>query len=105
MAWILGQFSGVIIKQKAQASEKEFLNRQLTFQDLRAMDTGSDGSVSYSEFLTFMLETMGKVEKEDLKQIKDLYEKLDADHNNSLTIDDLERKVYGQSANTGAVAV
>ena len=99
MAWILGQFSGVIIKQKAQTLEKEFLNRQLTFQDLREMDTEGNNSVSYAEFLTFMLQTMGKVEKDDIKQIKDLYERLDSDHNNSLTIDDLEKKAYGQSGN------
>ncbi len=94
MASILGEFSGIYIKRKAERREKEFLGRQLTKKDLHEMDTRGDGSVSEVEFLTFMLDAMGKVEKEDMNRIKELYERLDADQSNSLTVDDLQKKAY-----------
>ncbi len=97
MAWILGEFSGIYIKNRAEKLENEFLNRELTNKDLHEMDTDDNRSVSYGEFLAFMLEVMGKVEKEDMEQIKNLYTRLDADHSGSLTVGDLYRKAYGQT--------
>ena len=96
MAWILSQFSGIYIKDRAEKSEKEFLNRQLTNKDIHEMDTNGDGSVHYGEFLAFMLEAMGKVEKEDLEEIKVLFSRLDVDQSGSLTISDLYKKVHSQ---------
>ena len=97
MTWILGEYSSVYIKHKRESLEEEFLNRQLTRKDLLVMDTDGDGSVSYGEFLAFMLNAMGKVEKYDLQQIKSLYQRLDSDQSNSLTVDDIYNKVHDQT--------
>lgn len=100
MANILGQISGLYMSRKAQTQQKEFFDRKLTLKDLQMMDTGKSGAVTYDEFLIFMLVTMGKVEMDDVKEIENLYKKLDRDHNGQLSINDLFDKAYG-SKNEG----
>ena len=100
MTQVLGKLSGIYVKRKAEASEKEFLNRSLTAKDIKEMDDSGDGKVSYDEFLTFMLVTMGKVEISDIQQIESLYEKLDKDKSKSLDIHDLVSLAYGPSNST-----
>jgi len=94
---ILGQFSGVYMKRKTKANEENFMDRKLTLKDLREMDVTGNGQVSYDEFLTFMLVRMGKVEKEDLIAIENLYHRLDRDNNNQLNVHDLYLAAYGSN--------
>jgi len=97
MAKILGKFSSIYMKRKAQETERDFLNRELTVKDIKHMSGEGDSSVSYNEFLTFMLVTMGKVERTDIEQLERLYQKLDRDHNGSLEVQDLISKANGHS--------
>mmetsp|Transcript_25336 Transcript_25336/g.29341 ORF Transcript_25336/g.29341 Transcript_25336/m.29341 type:complete len:105 (-) Transcript_25336:55-369(-) len=97
MAQILGKYSNIYMQRRAAEAEKEFLSRKLTAKDLQQMDREGDGAVSYSEFLVFMLHTMGKVEKKDIEQLEQLYLKLDADHDGNLTMYDLFKGAYGNN--------
>ena len=92
MANILGQLSDIYMTRRAQANEKEFLNRKVTLKDLKQMDLDGDGKVTYDEFLVFMLVAMGKVETRDIHQIETLYHKLDKDK--CLSVRDLFEKAY-----------
>ena len=82
------------MSRKAQTQQKDFFNRKLTLKDLQIMDTGKSGAVTYDEFLIFMVVTMGKVEMNDVKEIENLYKKLDKDHNGQLSINDLFGKAH-----------
>ena len=86
---------------RADEAEQEFLRRELTLADLTTMDTNSDGRVSFSEFLSFMLLAMQKIEKEDLHDLQQLFKQLDANSNGTLDKNDLimlaERKKQAMS--------
>ena len=55
LAKVLGGITGLWMEGRADEAEQEFLRRELTLADLTTMDTNSDGRVSFSEFLSFML--------------------------------------------------
>jgi Ca2+-binding EF-hand superfamily protein len=97
MANILGKFSNLYLKRKTEASKAAFLSRKLTIKDIQEMDVEGNGAVSYTEFLEFMLVTMGKVEMSDIKELEQLYKKLDTDDSKSLNIQDLVTTANGRS--------
>jgi Ca2+-binding EF-hand superfamily protein len=61
------------------------------------MDAEGNGAVSMDEFLSFMLITMGKVEREDIEQLKELYRRLDSNNDRNLNIHDLFNTTHGRS--------
>lgn len=89
MADIFGRLIGVYVKAKAVEVEDEFLSRRMNLIDFIEMDIDGDGQVTKEEFLCFMLISMGKVSKEDLEKLNDLYQKLDEDNSGHLDLDDL----------------
>ena len=95
MAHILGKFSNIYVKRRVQETETEFFDCEMTLKDIKQMDIEGNGVVSYNEFLVFMLVTMGKVESTNIQQLEQLYQKLDRDHNGSLTVQDLFAKANG----------
>ena len=97
MAQIIGKITDVFMKRKTEKNEKKFLNRELTLKDICEMDAEGNGAVSYDEFLSFMLITMGKVEKEDIEQLKELYRRLDSNNDKTLSIHDLFIKAHGRN--------
>jgi len=73
IASTFGNVTSVILTHKHAIAEKEFLSRKMTETDFGIMDVDGDGSVSYEEFITFMLVSMGKVDHEDMIQLKEIY--------------------------------
>jgi potassium channel subfamily K len=98
MAGIIGKITGVHLRRKALKDEYEFLNREMTKTDFELMDEDNDGEVTYEEFLTFMLVSMGKVDMEDMNRMKDLYEKLDTNGDGSIQLDDLMYCALGKES-------
>jgi len=86
---ILGRIAGYFIHQESTRAEREFMDRRLTLDDLEAMDTDADGKVDLFEFLTFMLGSMQKVDKELMFDLKALFAKLDASGDGYLETEDL----------------
>jgi len=86
---IIQSVSNVYITRLTRESERKFLNRKLTKKDLIAMDINSDGKVTRGEFLTFMLVIMGKVDAVFIEKLNGVFDRLDVDNSNDLTISDL----------------
>lgn len=89
---LLGRIASVYMDRKRHLAEKRFLSRSLTLCDLETMDTDHDGRVDKAEFLSYMLVSLQKVSKEDVREVLDLFHKLDVDGSNFLTKNDLMAK-------------
>eukprot|EP00591_Stephanopyxis_turris_P012852 CAMPEP_0195517050 /NCGR_PEP_ID=MMETSP0794_2-20130614/9536_1 /TAXON_ID=515487 /ORGANISM="Stephanopyxis turris, Strain CCMP 815" /LENGTH=343 /DNA_ID=CAMNT_0040645793 /DNA_START=42 /DNA_END=1073 /DNA_ORIENTATION=- len=90
MGELLGRVGGVYLEHQQANQEKKFLERQLTLADLEIMDANDDGDVSMLEFFEFMLVAMQKVDKNDLDDLRKVFNKLDADGSGTLQKVDLE---------------
>ena len=88
-AEILGRVAGIYIQHKMRAAEHQFLRRAMTLCDIRTMDTNHNGHVSMSEWLSFMLVALQKVDKEFIDELKMVFTSLDANGNGVLDFDDL----------------
>jgi len=101
MARIIGNVSGIYLQRKVQRSELDYMkNRYLSISDLSHMDQmygDGNGKVTYDEFLTFMLVTMGKVEHNDINILRELYRKLDKDRSGELSSRDVFSLAYSAS--------
>lgn len=86
---VLSRIAGAYLQYKVEQEEKMFLNRQLTVQDLLNMDEDSNGEVDWAEFMTFMLQAMGKVQAEDIVKLREIFDKLDTSKDGVLSKDDL----------------
>mmetsp|Transcript_5303 Transcript_5303/g.7503 ORF Transcript_5303/g.7503 Transcript_5303/m.7503 type:complete len:350 (+) Transcript_5303:622-1671(+) len=89
---ILGRIASLAIERRADALEHEFMNRELTMKDLVEMDGDKDGKVHRGEFVVYMLLTMGKVELEDVEELRAAFARLDADGNGTLERSDILAK-------------
>jgi len=90
LATTFGNVTSVILTHKHAIAEREFLSRTMTETDFGIMDADDDGHVSYEEFITFMLVSMGKVDHEDMIQLKDVYHNM-SKKGDSLSIHDLNK--------------
>jgi len=99
MTKMIGTVADIYLKHKARASERKFIqSRRLSVVDIYRIDRhhgDGDGVVTYDEFLIFMLISMGKVQNEDMKLYKKLYDELDRDNDGKLTKNDLFDLAYG----------
>jgi len=86
---ILGRIAGYFIRKETKRAEREFMDRKITFADLEAMDIDGDGEVDLFEYLSFMLSAMGKVEREMMYELRDLFKSLDETGSNSIQKEDL----------------
>ena len=86
---ILGRIAGYFIRKESTRAEREFMDRRLTLDDLEAMDTDKNKTVDLFEFLTFMLGSMQKVDKELMDDLKAVFEELDASGDGYLEKEDL----------------
>jgi hypothetical protein len=85
----LGRVAGAYIERKNDEVEDRFLNRAMTLGDLVKMDTNLDGKVDPGEFLSYMLVAMQKVEKEEIDEIMELFNKLDRSNTGVIDREDL----------------
>jgi large-conductance mechanosensitive channel len=97
MARSFSKLTAVYLRHKAKATEKEYFNRKLSDTDFELMDIEGEGSVGYDEFLVFMLVAMGKVSPEDIQNMEELYQRLDADNDGAIRIEDLFTMAYGDA--------
>jgi len=73
----------------AAKTEKDFLRRQITFDDLDHLDVNDDGKVCQLDFITFMLLAMQKVDRKTMKDLTSLFKALDAGKNGFIEKEDL----------------
>lgn len=90
---VLGEFLGRIaatyIDRRNDDMEDAFMERTMTLADLRCMDTDNDSRVSPQEFLRYMLVALQKVEKEEIDEIMELFQKLDKSNTGFIDKEDL----------------
>ena len=90
---VMGSFLDIvansIIARQRQSAENYWQHKELSLKDLRAMDGDGDGTVSFSEFLCFMLVATDQVDQETLDNLKSQFDKLDTDKSGSLDKADL----------------
>mmetsp|Transcript_20489 Transcript_20489/g.26885 ORF Transcript_20489/g.26885 Transcript_20489/m.26885 type:complete len:103 (-) Transcript_20489:132-440(-) len=60
------------------------MDRDFTIKDLMEMDADKDGKVHRGEFILYSLLAMGKVEQEDVDELKEVFDRLDKDNNGTL---------------------
>lgn len=104
---VIGSFldaiSNAIIDRKRNATQKYLENKELTLRDLKVMDSDDDGQVTLAEFYEFMLVAMGQVDRGTMDQLKEHFNKLDADNSGTLDKADLvkiaESKMPSKSLN------
>jgi Ion channel len=92
---LLARIASAYMDRKVKRKEKEFLSRSLALCDLQVMDTDVNGKVDLAEFLTYMLVALQKVSTDDIREIRDVFHKLDVDKNGVLTIADLKNPSVG----------
>ena len=73
----------------AAKAEKDFLRREITFDDLDHLDVNDDGKVCEMDFITFMLLAMQKVDRKTMKDLKSLFKALDAGKTGFIEKEDL----------------
>jgi Ca2+-binding EF-hand superfamily protein len=86
---VLGKIAGIYIQQKYRRKEQMFLKRAITLCDLNRMDADDDGEVHLSDFLSFMLVALQKVDQESIDELKELFKNLDSNGNGVLDKDDV----------------
>jgi Ion channel/EF hand len=91
---LLARIASAYMDRKVKRQEKEFLSRSLALCDLQVMDTDVNGKVDLAEFLTYMLVALQKVSKDDIREIRDVFDKLDVDKSGVLTIADLKTQAW-----------
>ncbi|GJN25100.1 hypothetical protein PR202_gb12887 [Eleusine coracana subsp. coracana] len=76
-------------ERRQRALARWVLTRRTTSTDLEAADLDGDRSVSATEFALFKLKEMGKISQQDVAELLDAFDALDADHSGRLTPQDL----------------
>jgi len=89
VAETFARLAGVYTTRKAIEAEEAFLNRRLTYEDVKRMDKDGDKEVSELEFVQFMLIRMGKVTPEDFKKVQTIFHSLDKTGDGSLSLEDV----------------
>jgi hypothetical protein len=86
---LLGNIATSYVDKRNDILESQFLNRAVTQSDLQSMDIDRNGVVTKDEFLIYMLLTLQKVDKTDIEDIIDVFNKLDKDGSGTLTVNDI----------------
>ena len=89
MGSLLEGIGSGIINKNVKRAEQKFFQRELTIHDIHAMGTEKMGKVSQMEFLQYMLIALKKVDKETLRDITTLFDKLDVGKSGYLETSDL----------------
>eukprot|EP00934_Nitzschia_sp_Nitz4_P000378 Nitzschia sp. Nitz4//scaffold95_size97785//25507//27332//NITZ4_004659-RA/size97785-augustus-gene-0.105-mRNA-1//-1//CDS//3329560448//378//frame0 len=92
--FIMGQWLGYVAQrivdlQSSNFRKQKLHRRELTQDDLDAMDLNGNGKVSWAEFLEFMLVAMDKVDHDLLEELHSYFHHLDVSHTGELSQEDL----------------
>lgn len=79
----------IINRRHYQSIDAYYARKELTLRDLQVMDRDGDGTVSWSDFLEFMLLAMHKVDVEMVRELRKLFDRLDADNSGVVDKHDL----------------
>ncbi|KAL7510447.1 hypothetical protein ACHAXN_007565 [Cyclotella atomus] len=90
MGYILGQLASFIVEQRREEYYKRLLSKDLTIEDLDALDTDGDGGVSELEYLKFMLVAMKKVDAKLFDDLHLQFKKIDVVGDGKITKNDLK---------------
>ena len=90
MGHFLGTVANFIMDQRIRVHHKRLWRHELTLEDLRAMSTSPDGTVTEIDFLVFMLQAMKKVDSDLIEKIREHFHNLDLTHSGTLEREDLE---------------
>lgn len=97
MAKFIARLTVVYLRHKARSGEYEYYHRQISENDIELMDIEGDSNVGYDEFMVFMLVAMGKVTPEDIQSLEELYQRIDADNDGAIKLEDLFAIAYGET--------
>ena len=89
MGTFLDVVASYIIAFRKKNAEDYWEQKELSLDDLVAMDVDGDGTVTKAEFLEFMLVAMNQVDQDTLDNLKAHFERLDYDHSGTLDKSDL----------------
>ena len=90
MSAALGRIANIFVEREIRKANTKFLHREVTLEDLEAMNADGNGDVSPLEFVEHMLLVMNKVDQQLLNDLHAQFERLDADGSGGLQQDDLE---------------
>ena len=90
---ILGRIANIYIERKQRVAQTKFLHRSLTLCDIRNMDSDDDGRVDMSDFMSFMLIALQKVDRRTIEELKTIFHSLDSNGNGYLEEADLREWV------------
>ena len=86
---ILASVGLAIVEHRQKELFRSQLNKGLTMETLQSMDANEDGKVVREEYVSYMLMEMGLMTKEELDELWDQFERLDAAKSGYLEHDDL----------------
>jgi len=89
MGTFLDVVASYIIAFRKKNAEDYWEQKELSLDDLVAMDVDGDGTVTKAEFLEFMLVAMNQVDQDTLDNLKAHFERLDYDQSGTLDKSDL----------------
>lgn len=87
---LLGRVAGFFVDRDAERAELEFMNRDITEEDLALMDEDDNGDVDLAEFMSFMLVSIGKVDRETMDELRAAFESMDVAGDGVLNKKDLK---------------
>jgi potassium channel subfamily K len=76
---VLGNVASSLLERRQSKVFKSLMNRELSIDNLLAMDEDGNGNVSREEYVRFMLTEMGMVDSEEFDELYEQFARLDAD--------------------------
>ena len=89
MGHFLSIVANAVMDAKQARMRRKIAQKDLSLEDLDAMDANKDGDVCFAEFLEFMLIAMDKVDKQLIDELRTSFNSLDKDGNGTINKHDL----------------
>lgn len=89
---LVADFTDAHVKMKQRSIARRLLTCNIRKEGLQAMDRNNDGKVEKLEFLTEMLITTGKVEREEVDSILARFNELDKDNDGVVEMKELDEQ-------------
>ena len=86
---ILSAVGLALVERRQKKIYATQLNKGLTVDHLKAMDIDEDGKVEREEYVLFMLMEMGLVNRKEVEELREQFDRLDVTRTGSLDPDDL----------------